>query len=274
MRSLRGDLSSAFQLISMRGQAHAVAPVGPRQHAHHQRGIVDDAGHRPGDAADIERIDRNAPEAGLQRDQAVPAGRQPHRAADIGAEMQRAVTGRTRGARAGRGAAGILAEVPGIAGEGMEARKPRRQHAVIRHRGLGEDDRAGLAQPRGGRRVLRRRHVLDAGRAERHRLVFGGDIVLDGDRHAVERAHRLALLPAIGRRLGDGARAFGIEQIERLDVRLPRRDMRQHFLQHFRRRELLGAIACEQVDGAEIVQRRDLFLFGFMHGHLPAYGFR
>ena len=102
MRSLRGDLSSAFQLMSSARQAHAVAAVGLRQHAHHQRGIVDGAGHRPGDAADIGRIDRNAPEARLQRDQAAPAGRQPHRAADVGAEMQRAVAGRSRGARAGR----------------------------------------------------------------------------------------------------------------------------------------------------------------------------
>ena len=261
MRSLRGDFSSAFQLMSCARQAHAVAAIGPRQHAHHQRRVIDGARHRSGDAADIGRIDRNAPEAWLQRDQAAPAGRQPHRAADVGAEMQRAVTGRTRGARAGTGAAGILAEVPGIAGEGMETGEARRQHAVIRHGGLGKDHRAGFAQARGRRRILLRRHQLDAGGAQRHRQALGGDIVLDGDGHAVERADRLALLPAFGRCLGDRARAIGIERIERLDVRLPHRDMRQHVLQHFRRRELPGAIALDQVDGAEIVQRGDLFVF-------------
>ena len=142
-------------------QAHAVAAIGLRQHAHHQGGVIDGAGHRSGDAADIGRIDRNASEARLQRDQAAPARRQPHRAADIGAEMQRAVAGRTRRACAGAGAAGILAEVPGIAGEGMKARQARRQHAVIRHGGLGEDHRAGLAQPRRRRRIRRSRHQLD-----------------------------------------------------------------------------------------------------------------
>jgi hypothetical protein len=37
-------------------------------------------------------------------------------------------------------------------------------------------------------------------------------------------------------------------------MRLPQRDMRQHVFQHFGRRELLGAIAGDQVDGGEIVQ--------------------
>ena len=143
-------------------QAHAVAAIGLRQHAHHQCGVIDGAGHRSGDAADIGRIDRNPPEARLQRDEAAPARRQPHRAADVGAEMQRAVAGRTGRTRAGAGAAGILAEVPGIAGEGMEARKARRQHAVIRHGGLGEDHRAGFAQPRRRRRIRRGRHQLGA----------------------------------------------------------------------------------------------------------------
>ena len=189
--------------------------------------------------------------------------------------MQRAVAGGAGGAGAGAGAAGVLGEVPGIAGEGMERREARRQHAVIRHRGLGEDHRARFAQARRRRRVLLRGHELDAGRAERHRLALGGDIVLDGDRHAVERAHRLALLPALGRGLCHRARAVGIAEIERLDVRLPHRDMRQHLFQHFRRRELLGAIAGDQVDGGEIVQRGDrVFGVGLMHGSLPAYGFR
>ncbi len=216
-------------------QAHAVAAVGPREHAHHQRGIVDGAGHGTCDTADIGRIDRNAPETRLQRHQAVPAGRQSHRAADVGAEMQRAVAGRRRSTGAGTGAAGILGYVPGVAGEGMEARQARRQHAVVRHRGLGEDHSPGLAQSRGGRRILLCGHQLHAGGPQRHRLALGRNIVLDRDRHAVERAHRLALLPAFGRCPGNRACAVGIEQIQRLDVRLPHRDMRHHLFEHFRR---------------------------------------
>ncbi len=69
----------------------------------------------------------------------------------------------------------------------------------------------------------------------------------------------LAVLPALGRSLCGRARAFGIEGVQRLDVRLPHRDMRQHVLQHFGRRELLGPKARDQVDGGEVVQRRDGF---------------
>jgi hypothetical protein len=93
-----------------------------------------------------------------------------------------------------------------------------------------------------------------AGRPKRHRLALGGDIVLDGDRNAVERADRFTHLPAVGRGFCDRARALGIAQIERLDMWLPYRDMRNDLFQHFRRRELLGAVACDQVDGREIVE--------------------
>ena len=43
----------------LRRQAHGVAIVGLRQLAHHQRGVGDGAGHRPGDAA-RNRADRSA----------------------------------------------------------------------------------------------------------------------------------------------------------------------------------------------------------------------
>ena len=47
------------QAIVLRRQAHRVAIVGLRQHAHHQRRVGDGARHRPGDAAAIGRIDRH-----------------------------------------------------------------------------------------------------------------------------------------------------------------------------------------------------------------------
>ncbi len=275
MRNLRRGFVERLPVDVVRRQAHAVAAIGPRQHAHHQRGVIDGAGHRPGDAADIGRFDRNPAEARLQPDQAAPARRQPHRAADIGAKMQRAVARRAARTRAGAGAAGVLGKIPGIAGEGMEAGEARRQHAVVRHGGLGENDRACLAQACGRRRIRGRRHQFGGGRAEWHRHALGGDVVLDGDGNAVERAHRRAFLPALGRGLCGGARALRIERIQRLDVRLPHRDMGQHILQHLGRRELTGAKARDQVDGAEIVQSGHAIRRGFItHGWLPANGFR
>ena len=82
-------------------QAHAVAMVGLRQQRHHQRGVVDRAGHRAGAARHVRRVDRDAAEARLQSDQPAPAGRQAHRAADIGADVKRPVAGRARRARTG-----------------------------------------------------------------------------------------------------------------------------------------------------------------------------
>ena len=185
-----------------RRQAHRVALVGLRQHAHQQRGVGDAARHRPGAAAGVGRVDRDPAEARLQGEDAAPGRRQAQRAADVGADVQRPVAGRHRRARAGAAAAGPLAQVPGVARQRMEARQARRQHAVVGHRRLAEDHRARLAHPRRRRRVARRRHEHAGRGAHRHRRAAGGDVLLDRRRHAVDRAERLALQPA---RLG-GAR--------------------------------------------------------------------
>ena len=134
-------------------EARIVAHVRQRQRRHHQRGVGRVARHRAGDAADIGRVDRHAAGARLEAEYAAPAGRQAHRAADVGADMQRAIERRRRRARARRRAARIAVELPWIARERMKARQARRQHAVVGHRRLGEEDRAGFAQPRRRRRV-------------------------------------------------------------------------------------------------------------------------
>jgi len=180
-----------------------------------------------------------------------------------------------RGARARTGSRSIAVESPWIARHAMQARQPRGEHAVVGHGRLAEDHAARFAQPRRRRRIRRSRHQLGGDGTTRHRHALGGDIVLDRRWHAVQRADRLAVPPAFGRRLCGGAGAFGIERVQRLDVRLPRRDMRQHVLQHFGRRKLPGPKARDQVDGAEIVQRRDRFVrCCLMHGRQPEGGFR
>ncbi len=55
----------------------------------------------PVDAADVGRVDRHAPEAGLEREDAAVRRGQAHRAADVGAQVQRRVACRRGGARAG-----------------------------------------------------------------------------------------------------------------------------------------------------------------------------
>ena len=104
--------SRSSQSMSWQRQARRVAPVGPAQRRHQQRGVAHRARHRPGHAADVGRLDRHAAEARLEADHAAPAGRQADRAADVGAEVQRAVAGGGRGAGAGAAAAGVLASGP------------------------------------------------------------------------------------------------------------------------------------------------------------------
>jgi hypothetical protein len=178
-----------------------------------------------------------------------------HEAADIGADMQRSVAGRRRGAGARRGAARILAEVPGVARQRMEARQARGEHAVIRHGGLAEDDGAGLADARGWRCVGGGGGMVGGHGAERHRHAFGRDILLDGDRHAVERTFRLSMPPA---RLRFGCarkRPFRIEAIGRLEMRFPALDMVEHGARHLDGRQRFRPIAGEKVKGGKLVKR-------------------
>jgi len=140
------------------GQAHVVARIGLGQLGQQERRIGHAARHRAHHPSEIGRIDRHPAEARLQGEDAVPGGRQAHRAANVGAEMQWAVAGRHRCTGAGARAAGIPREVPRIARQRMERASPRRQHAVVGHGGLGQDDRAGFAHPRRCRRVGSRRH--------------------------------------------------------------------------------------------------------------------
>ena len=65
---------------------------------------------------------------------------------------------------------------------------------VLRGHGLAHDHGASGAQPRDDRRVPPRRAARPQGRAELGRHVAGVEDVLDADRHAVERAQRLARL--------------------------------------------------------------------------------
>ena len=73
-----------------RRQAHRVAGVGLREHRHHQRRVLDPARHRPGDAAVVRRRIGMRPLLASGRT-AAPGGGQADRAADVGAQVQRAV---------------------------------------------------------------------------------------------------------------------------------------------------------------------------------------
>src|SRR6202030_2131378 len=124
------------------------------------------------------------------------------------------------------------------------------QHAVVRHRRLGEEDGTRFAQPRSRRRVLCRRRKLGRGRAQRDGLALGRYIVLDGHRHAVERSDRLTPPPALLGRARLGERPLRRQEGGGLNMRLEARDALQHVAHRLKRRQRAAAIGVEQRDGA------------------------
>ena len=147
----------------------------------------------------------------------------------------RCAAGRSRrGGRAGAGAGttGILAQVPGIAGQFVEAGQAGRQHAVVRHGGLAQHHGACLAHAGRRRRVGAGRCQVGGRGAQRHRHAARGDVLLDGGGHAVQRVaagrQRLALHPARLGFAGGGQRAFGIQRVGGFQAGFPALDVRQH----------------------------------------------
>ncbi len=243
----------------LRRQAGGVAPVGLGQGRHHHRGVFHRARHGPGHPAGIGWLDGNAAQAGLEREEPAPGRGQAHRAADVRAQVQGAIAGRGRGGRPGAGAAGVLAQVPGVAAQGMEAREARAQHAVVRHGGLGQQHGTQLAQPGGGRRVLGGGAEFGGRRAQGHGRAAGGDVFLERGGHAVQAQalrvrERLTAQPARLGRAGLVQHGLGLKRIERAQPGLPARHMVQQALRHLQRRKVATAVALDQGQGAKLVQ--------------------
>ena len=108
---------------------------------------------------------------------------------------------------------------------------------------LAEDDGAGVSQPRDDERVFGRRDAHERERSgRRHHAVGGGDVVLDHDRNAVQRAARAARLSFGVELVGDRQRV-GIDledAAERRALPVEGVDARQIFLGERSRRVLPG----------------------------------
>jgi hypothetical protein len=236
------------------GQAGGVACVGPAQRGHQQRGIRHAACDGPGHTAQIGRLDGHPAGAGLEAHHAAPGGRQADGAADVGAHVQRAIARGSGGCGAGTAAAGVLAQVPGVAGQRVEAAQARRQHAVVGHRGLAQQHRPVFAQAGGRWRVGAGRLQLGGRGAQRQRQAARGDVLLQRDGHAVQWSHRLVAQPA---RFGGASRLqcrVGIQRPGGLQVRLPAGDVGQHIVHHRQRRQLAKPEGVHQLRGAQLVQ--------------------
>jgi hypothetical protein len=202
----RGSRCGSAQVMVLIGQAGGVAPVGLAQRGHQQRGVGHAACERPGHTAHVGRLDGHPAGAGLEAHHAAPGGRQPDGAADVGAQVQRAVARGSGGRRAGTAAAGVLAQVPGVAREGPAARGSCSGPTTTCR------SRASWSCPAAPRRLraaarpvarLRSRHQLGGRGAQRQRQAARGDVLLQRERHAVQWSQRLVALPA---RLGGACR--------------------------------------------------------------------
>jgi hypothetical protein len=91
-----------------------------------------------------------------------------------------------------------------------------------------------------------------SGRSEGRRHAGGGDVLLDRDRHAVDRAERLAGAPAC---LGGAGLSVGLGIVampEGVDRRLPCLDPGADGRKRLARRSVACLVRAGEVDGAEI----------------------
>ena len=138
----------------------------PGEHRQQQVEVGGAAGHRPehvdvgvgraaADAVEVAALGDHAV-ARLEPERAAAVRRDAHRAADVGAELERREAGGDRRRRAARRAARDARDVPRVVRRAEELVEALHVARPARQVGLAEDDGAGLAQPGHRRRVVRR----------------------------------------------------------------------------------------------------------------------
>ncbi len=222
-----------------------VARLVAGQHVEQQRGLGDRA--REHAVRHQERVAevgpaRDAPAARLQADEPAAGGRDPQRPAAVARMRERDEAGRDRR----RGAAGRAARrarrVPRVARGPGVARLGRRQDPELGHVRRADDHEARLAQPADEVRVVRRPVSREEARAEVHALPGHGDVRLDPDRHARERA-RVARLDRV--RLGE--HPLGVQLDERAELGVDRLDAPERGLDGLAGGERAVADSCGQL---------------------------
>jgi hypothetical protein len=140
---------------------------------------------------------------------AAHVGGQTDRTADVGTELERGQPGGEGGRRPARRTTGRAVEVPRVAGRAEHLVVALHVAGVDRQVRLAPDDRAGPAQPGHRGRVLGRDVVGQLGCAGRGAHPGRAEAVLDGHRHAVQRAELVA--PGDGGVGRGGCRLGGVE---------------------------------------------------------------
>ena len=151
-------LDAVAPVVLLRGQRIRIAVIRPVQHVQQQCRIAHIPRHRP----DIRqqpkrrgRIGRDPAKTRLDAENAGEGGGDADRAGAVAADMQRRNAGGAGRGRAGAAASRCVLQIPRVAGHAGQRAVADRLPAEFRGRGLAENDRAGLAQARHCRRVLR-----------------------------------------------------------------------------------------------------------------------
>ena len=196
------------------------------------------ARHRPGHAAGVRRVDRDAAEAGLEREDAAPAGRQAHRAADVGADVQRPVAGGARRRRrrrcCRRGPATGPRDCASADGSSTGPTTACRSRASSSCRGSPRRPRA--AAPPAARRVRRGTSSVGGG-AERHRhaRVAMFSLIITGTPSSAPCGAPLRQRACDASACASAR--VGVERVGRVQLRLPARRCAQHGARHLDRRQ-------------------------------------
>ena len=222
---------------------------------HQVRAVADGAGDRP-DVAEqpgaARRVERHERVRGLEAERAAEGRRHPDRAAAVAADVERRHPGdgRDRGT-AGR-AAGRARRVPRVAGVAGERAVAQALPAQLRRRGLAQQRRARLEQPRHDGGVLRVGLVARGERPLARRPAGDQREVLDRGGDPVERAPLLARRPPALARAGRVQRPIRVDEHEGVQRRVERGDRVQVRLRHLDRGgRALGVRRAQLVDARE-----------------------
>ena len=177
--------------------------------------------------------------AGLETEESAAGRRDPDRAAAVATDAHGHHAAGDRGRGAAAGAARRVVATPRVAGDPVAGRLGEGVDAELRHVRLAHDDRSGRAQPPGDVTVLGGRGAVGGAAEGRHRA--GDDVLLlDGDRHPVQRSQGLAALlggVALGRLR---PRRVGQHGGEGVELRVEGGDARQRRLEQVGRRHPAG----------------------------------
>ena len=237
-QSANAALQPAHRVADRLALREWVERIGPLEHLIQKRRIL----HRAGDrswrvqrrAQGQHTMHADAPDRRLQPGHAAERGRHTHRSAGIRADSPRRHARRDRDARAATRPAGhpMRAEVPRIPWRAhMLVRAPAAEREFHRMR-LAEHDHAGLhdapRERRGAARPPRRPRFRAAGRDAALKL----DKVLECDRHAMQRPHRMARTDRFVSSFRRQPRILEIGLDEGMKLRVVRFDLRNGRINH------------------------------------------